>query len=490
MPLPAGALEIFVQENELDESAVNALAQVSPEVQARVIAEGVVTGRNKSAILIGRIRRCLRGGEEAKPLSTGALGQRGSLPVAVPADFDPQQHNVQMENFLREHGFDDYAEKVLLEQRTEVQIRVLADGEVTGDNKSRILMGRIKRAQAGLRNGGANLAGAQSPNLKAVEDFVVANEIDGLAVRELHSLPPQKQLMVINEGDITGGNKSAILMGRIRRVNQGEAPGLNSLRAEAPGLNSFLAPLSPQGPLQQQQQQQYAQQAQWQQLMLQWQQVYNLQQQQQQQQQQMALGQSQHLMDPLAAMSNAQHMALGASPCHPQSAVLQTEARGKAASSALPPFPSAGLASSPLQQEQFGMLEQQPSGQPSVPSSLQWRAEQIRQAAQAQVAYVQAYQRAFLQQAGEAPQQPATQCNWESQASSALARDDDTSQGMHPKLNDFIRDNHLDAGAENVLRQQSPHIIQRVLDEGTIVGGVNRSAILISRIRRVQKDMT
>merc|ERR1712232_370627 len=61
--------------------------------------------------------------------------------------------------------------------------------------------------------------------------------------------------------------------------------------------------------------------------------------------------------------------------------------------------------------------------------------------------------------------------------------------GSEDELTRFIISNSLDAGAESVLRQQTPKIQQRVLDEGAIVGGNNKSAILISRIRRIQKDL-
>eukprot|EP00927_Polykrikos_kofoidii_P046326 TRINITY_DN40555_c0_g1_i1.p1 TRINITY_DN40555_c0_g1~~TRINITY_DN40555_c0_g1_i1.p1 ORF type:complete len:552 (+),score=97.15 TRINITY_DN40555_c0_g1_i1:44-1657(+) len=122
-------LSRFIDDNELDASAVKALREAPSQIQNHVIAEGAVTGRNRSAILVGRIRR-------ANQAVGHGSDSRGVDPAAT-----------QLDQFIRDNDLDPYAEKTLREQGRDVQAIVISEGSVTGDNKSKILMGRIKRAQ-------------------------------------------------------------------------------------------------------------------------------------------------------------------------------------------------------------------------------------------------------------------------------------------------------------------------------------------------------
>merc|ERR1719327_1881616 len=51
------AVETFCTQNSLDGSAVRLLKEQSADVQEKVIAEGFLTGSNKSAVLMSRVRR-------------------------------------------------------------------------------------------------------------------------------------------------------------------------------------------------------------------------------------------------------------------------------------------------------------------------------------------------------------------------------------------------------------------------------------------------
>jgi len=235
------SLEAFIRENELDESAVKALMEVPIEVQQRVMAEGIVTGRNKSAILVGRIRRCL-----CQPGASGALTNGSMAPPKGNTDPSAGFGREQLEHFVQVNNLDPHAEKVLREQPSDIQARVVGEGPVTGDNKSRIVMGRIRRSQgtgrfagtagiAGILSGpqpSPYLPGAVGTPAPGVEEFIRINQLDSLAERELLALPPERQVLVMGEGEVTGSNKSAVVMGRIRRVNQGELPGLNTTRPD------------------------------------------------------------------------------------------------------------------------------------------------------------------------------------------------------------------------------------------------------------------
>jgi len=244
---PAESLEAFIRENELDESAVKALMQVSSEVQQRVMAEGIVTGRNKSAILVGRIRRCL-----SQPGVSGALPTGYMAPPKGNTDPSAGFGREQLEHFVQVNCLDPHAEKVLREQPSDIQARVCGEGPVTGDNKSRIVMGRIRRSQGTGRYALGALGGQPSPYMPGavgspapgIDEFIRANQLDSLAERELLALPVERQILVMGEGEVTGSNKSAVVMGRIRRVNQGELPGsLNSVR-----LDAFMGGSSPPPP--------------------------------------------------------------------------------------------------------------------------------------------------------------------------------------------------------------------------------------------------
>merc|ERR1719230_837064 len=124
--------------------------------------------------------------------------------------------------FCRASGLDGSAEKTLLEQPPDVQQWVMAEGSLTGSNKSAVLMSRIRRIvdQRHLprSSGGSALFG--NSLREQVEAFIRDNDLDDTASMALRDKPEPTLRRVLEEGPITGSKKSAILMGRLRRINQ------------------------------------------------------------------------------------------------------------------------------------------------------------------------------------------------------------------------------------------------------------------------------
>jgi len=124
-PSLRSALARFIQDNNVDEGAQDALWELGPEEQEEILREGPCTGANPSAVLMSRIRRlAIRRAAYAPPLSPG-----------------------DVERFLQENEIDAAAAATLRDCDPEIQKRVVAEGQVTGRNPSAIVASRIRRAQ-------------------------------------------------------------------------------------------------------------------------------------------------------------------------------------------------------------------------------------------------------------------------------------------------------------------------------------------------------
>mmetsp|Transcript_12562 Transcript_12562/g.24555 ORF Transcript_12562/g.24555 Transcript_12562/m.24555 type:complete len:653 (-) Transcript_12562:36-1994(-) len=218
------ALTRFIQENNVDEGAQDALWDLGPEDQEAILREGPCTGANPSALLMSRIRRlAMERAAYAPPVSAG-----------------------DVERFLQENDIDAAAAATLRECDPEIQKRVVAEGQVTGRNPSAMVASRIRRAQQehqSLRaqqeqqNPGpiirpvavkppvasaepVGVTYAPPVNLNPIERFLQENEIDADAAATLRECDPEVQKRVVAEGQVTGRNPSAMVVGRIRRAQQ------------------------------------------------------------------------------------------------------------------------------------------------------------------------------------------------------------------------------------------------------------------------------
>jgi len=141
-------LERFIHDNDLERDTAQVLREQPAKVQRRVIAEGAVNGRDHSAIVVSRIRRA------KNELFSGSADGESSAIVASGRGAGARCDEETLERFIREHDLDKYAESTLRSQTEDVQAAVIAEGPVIGDNKSKMVMGRIKRVQQTAKNGG------------------------------------------------------------------------------------------------------------------------------------------------------------------------------------------------------------------------------------------------------------------------------------------------------------------------------------------------
>jgi len=236
-----GDVDRFLEENEIDDNAGNALREASDEIKQSVLEEGAVTGRNKSAILMSRIRRAQSGGgggSRAPSRSQGGLNDH----AAPPAQPKASEEDVATEAmaFCEANGIEASALEELLSHSIEVQTAVMNEGNITGRNPSAVLMSRIRRLeQGGSTSRGVTMPGqfrghsgwgAQShsapPSRRGrspspIGRFAAESGIDETALQELREQPYELQRQVIAEGPLTGSrNPSAVLKSRLRRLQE------------------------------------------------------------------------------------------------------------------------------------------------------------------------------------------------------------------------------------------------------------------------------
>jgi len=194
--LGEGVVEQFCADNQLDQKSTEALCATTFEIQQNVLSQGPASGRNPSAMIMGRIKRASMGdfsshppGVQASPgdwncPSCGDLQFRRNLVcrqcgASPPADVGggggggrgaPQQQQQEMgfsggfgggvddemaqqvrsevQTFIVENTLDEKSTSALMSASTECQAAVLNLGPAAGRNSSAMVMGRIRKFQA------------------------------------------------------------------------------------------------------------------------------------------------------------------------------------------------------------------------------------------------------------------------------------------------------------------------------------------------------
>lgn len=156
-------VEEFAQENHLDDKCLEVLSNQTPEVQHYVISQGPAEGRNPSAMVMGRIAKCM---SELGPVggygsgysgggcgTFGFSGVGGHSPGVAPqcgggggcgAPFA-----AKVDAFCIENGIDEKCAEALRSQSVECQMLVVAQGPADGRNPSAMVTGRINKFQRG-----------------------------------------------------------------------------------------------------------------------------------------------------------------------------------------------------------------------------------------------------------------------------------------------------------------------------------------------------
>mmetsp|Transcript_118601 Transcript_118601/g.221636 ORF Transcript_118601/g.221636 Transcript_118601/m.221636 type:complete len:396 (+) Transcript_118601:25-1212(+) len=212
MALMDGSVDVekFIAEGEVDESAAQALRDLSPDLQAEVLSRGGLgSSRNPSAVLIGRVRDVKKGmvsmprAAAWSPLnfSPPAVKARKITPTSAAGLEGP----MDVESFIAEEGVDDAAANGLRELSPEMQQAIMSRGDLKGGrNPSAMLIGRIRDAKATFQMS------------DKVEQFIQEEAVDEKAANGLRELDPDMQERIIGRGTLAGGtNPSAMLIGRI-----------------------------------------------------------------------------------------------------------------------------------------------------------------------------------------------------------------------------------------------------------------------------------
>lgn len=222
-------ISVFLTENGIDQDAETKLRQQPPQVQQAVVKEGPCTGRNPSAILFSRIRRI-----SEQIGSGGRTLWYGDRPPPV------EVHPADIAKFVSDNGLDEYAEQKLKGCAPHIQQACIVEGPVTGRNPNAVFIGRIKRVLE-THGGGTpgqgpppGQGGGYAPTRRLeppppsldelVGAFVEANNIDDDAMQRLAEAAEHVQRAVLEEGNISGRNPSAILLSRLRRAEAQPAP--------------------------------------------------------------------------------------------------------------------------------------------------------------------------------------------------------------------------------------------------------------------------
>merc|ERR1712217_299363 len=121
-------VDVFCSQNGVDPSAIRQLKEQPLDVQEKVIAEGFLTGTNKSAVLMSRVRRI--NGTTIAPASAPRCRQAVAAGGSALAD--------QVTLFASENQLDTGAINLLREQSEYVQRMVLEEGPIMGTNRSAI----------------------------------------------------------------------------------------------------------------------------------------------------------------------------------------------------------------------------------------------------------------------------------------------------------------------------------------------------------------
>lgn len=206
----------FASENGVDSKCMDALLSATPECQEYVISRGPASGRNPSAMIMGRIKKWEDEHEGAAQVSNH---QASSYDEA-----DEGGLVQQVEDFIVESLVDEKCADTLRQQTYEVQAAVLNQGPVEGRNPSAMVMGRIATAaRVGVAGGGGGQRqGVSSVDAQQLEDFIEQSGLDEKSAASLRGQPPTIQAAVLRKGPADGRNPSAMVMGRIAKAARGE----------------------------------------------------------------------------------------------------------------------------------------------------------------------------------------------------------------------------------------------------------------------------
>lgn len=295
-------VEAYIEKYGIDAAAQEALQELSPEDQRRVIDADLVNCRNPSAVLLSRVRACRQGRSSALSGGGDGVGGVGGL-GASPLGQRPRSRSplrgatpVEVEEFVTRHQIDEAARAVLDELPPLILKEVLQTDLRNCRNPSAVLMSRIRAleqgrnptlpsqsqqpAPGGRGSGGCyqgtfgaqltnsfpqqqpafsppplstyapslQVASQHSPDSKQamsalVEEFIARHSLDEAAAARLRELPPTAQGHVIEVELVNCKNPSAVVCSRIQNYRAGGS--INPATAAQSALSQPMRILDP-----------------------------------------------------------------------------------------------------------------------------------------------------------------------------------------------------------------------------------------------------
>eukprot|EP00930_Biecheleria_cincta_P030698 TRINITY_DN21276_c0_g1_i1.p1 TRINITY_DN21276_c0_g1~~TRINITY_DN21276_c0_g1_i1.p1 ORF type:complete len:905 (+),score=178.73 TRINITY_DN21276_c0_g1_i1:64-2778(+) len=225
-------VDAFIEDNQLNDRASEALRSIPPAVQRQILDQGSLRGcREPSAGCIGRIAKIQKSGEWA----TGS--------------YEAPSH-AELKAFIYDNELDVRAAEVLSTAAPHVQRAVLDQGSLrTCRDPNAGCIGRIHRAQTAVRSPPAPRSQAYSrpvqhvqhfsdagPTPEDIEWFITDNDLNERSAEALRGASATVQRSVLEQGSLQGCREpSAGCIGRIAKVQREISNG--STYAAAPSFH-------------------------------------------------------------------------------------------------------------------------------------------------------------------------------------------------------------------------------------------------------------
>lgn len=232
----------FVMMNGIDEKGAESFMSESPEVQQAVMDVGSLeSAKNKSSALMGRIARAKKSvGMEGMGMGMGGMGMGAMNPMMAAMSMGMAEGMLKGKGEGKQNPMGTMLSTMenMMGNMSNMMMEMKGSGKggpkgamggMMGMMQKMSMMAQMRKMMQakgmgkGKAMGGGMGGDAESDNWSmggdpAVQDFINQNGLDNQVAKQLLSLPPGVQQMVMGDGPLTSANNpSAACMGRIRR---------------------------------------------------------------------------------------------------------------------------------------------------------------------------------------------------------------------------------------------------------------------------------
>eukprot|EP00931_Biecheleriopsis_adriatica_P027798 TRINITY_DN1664_c0_g1_i1.p1 TRINITY_DN1664_c0_g1~~TRINITY_DN1664_c0_g1_i1.p1 ORF type:complete len:850 (+),score=179.01 TRINITY_DN1664_c0_g1_i1:55-2604(+) len=197
-------LDEFIEDNDLNERASEALRGSAPYVQRMVLDHGSLRGcRDQNAGCIGRIHRA----------------QKASPAAVIQAHFEAP-NDEEIADFILANELDTRASEALRGAAPGIQRQVLDQGSLRGCRDPNAgCIGRLHRAQTAAKEPPASYRASAAPHPDEIERFIRDEDLNERASEILRTAAPMVQRQVLDQGSLRGcRDTSAGCIGRVHKA--------------------------------------------------------------------------------------------------------------------------------------------------------------------------------------------------------------------------------------------------------------------------------